>query len=317
MSPDIVGVAGLGFLGRGIVACLAAYGRRVIAYGRSAQSHRETVQYANRAMQELVAYAGFPTDLPDVWQDRVQFVDQVAPLGEAQFVIESVTEDVAVKSALFDALEDCVAPTTPIATNTSSLPVSVVAAGRRVSERFLGMHWAEPAYATRFLELIRGEQTSDDAFQQAVELARSCGKQPSIIAKDVAAFVANRIGYAMFREALNLLDQGVADAATIDRSFRNSVGLWASFAGPFRWIDLTGGPALYGKTMENVWPTLSNAAQVPRRVRELMQQDARGVANRRGFFSYTDQDVEKWEERFRETVWKVRQWGDQLHLGDD
>src|SRR3990170_3738258 len=104
MADEVVGVAGLGFLGRGIVACLAAYGLRVVAYGRTAQSRLEAEAYADLAMRELVLYAGFPATLPDEWRSRVEFVDDVRALASTTFVIESVTEDIGVKNDLFDAL---------------------------------------------------------------------------------------------------------------------------------------------------------------------------------------------------------------------
>ncbi|BBO32848.1 3-hydroxyacyl-CoA dehydrogenase family protein [Lacipirellula parvula] len=312
MRDEIVGVAGLGFLGRGIVACLAAFGHRVIAFDRSQELKTETEKYVDQAMRELILRAGFRASLTDEWRSRVTFASTVEELASATFVIESVTEDAAVKSEFFDGLEACIAADVPVATNTSSLPVSTVASQRKHPERFLGMHWAEPAYATRFIELIRSEQTSDEAFARAIALAESCGKEPSMILQDFPAFVANRLGYAMYREALSLLEQGVADAETIDRSFRNSVGLWASFAGPFRWIDLTGGPALYGRTMSNVLPTLDNSPTISPTMQSMMEAGLRGVADRRGFYEYTDDEVKMWEDRFRNSVWKVREWVEEM-----
>lgn len=169
------------------------------------------------------------------------------------------------------------------------------------------MHWAEPAHATRFLELVRGEQTSDAAFQAAASLATAIGKEPSLVLKDVPAFIVNRLGYAMYREAMNLLEMGVADVETIDRSCRNALGLWATMCGPFRWMDLTGGPALYAKAIAGVLPTLSNATELPAWMRALADSDARGTANRRGFYTYTEEEVDAWEQRFRDHAWTVRE----------
>jgi 3-hydroxybutyryl-CoA dehydrogenase len=116
----------------------------------------------------------------------------------------------------------------------------------------------------------------------------------------------------MYREACNLLQMGVADAETIDRSFRNSVGLWASVCGPFRWIDLTGGPALYGKAMSGVLPTLSNATEVPEPILSMMQANASGVRDGHGFFDYTLEEAKVWEEIYRAQVWRVRQAVDEV-----
>jgi 3-hydroxybutyryl-CoA dehydrogenase len=302
-----IGVAGLGLLGRGIAACLLGHGFRVIAFTRQESTHTEARKYIARAIGDLIQRAGFPASLAHEWLERFVPVRSCEPLAECEFLIESVLEDIAAKHELYDQIESLVGPAVPIASNTSALPISRLQQGRRHPERILGMHWAEPAHATRFMEIVRGEQTSDAAIAAAVNLAKSIGKEPSLVMKDVPAFIVNRLGYAMYREALNLLEMGVADVETIDRSCRNALGLWATMCGPFRWIDLTGGPALYAKAMAGVLPTLSNAAQLGEPMQGLADADARGIANRRGFYEYTDEEARRWEELLREHAWTVRE----------
>jgi 3-hydroxybutyryl-CoA dehydrogenase len=306
MAWQTIGVAGLGLLGRGIAACLLAHGFRVIAFSRQESTHADARRYIHRAIDDLVHRAGFPSALSREWGERFTPVRSCEPFAECEFVIESVIEDVTAKRELFDELESLVASETPIASNTSALPISQLQQGRKHPERFLGMHWAEPAHATRFMEIVRGEQTSDAAFQAAASLARAIGKEPSVVLKDVPAFIVNRLGYAMYREAMHLLEMGVADVETIDRSCRNALGLWATMCGPFRWMDLTGGPALYAKAIAGVLPTLSNATQVTGLLKELADADARGVANGRGFYRYDAEEARRWEELFREHAWTVK-----------
>ena len=154
-----------------------------------------------------------------------------------------------------------VAPDVPIASNTSAIPITSLQEGRWHPDRFLGMHRFEPAHATRFLELVPGEYTCDATMNAAIALARRCGKNPSVLAKDIPGFIVNRLGYALLREALSLLALGVADAETIDRSFRNVCGVWSTVFDPLQWIDLTGGPVLHGECMKHFFlrsPTPSN-----------------------------------------------------------
>jgi 3-hydroxybutyryl-CoA dehydrogenase len=306
MNTRTIGVAGLGLLGRGIAACLLGHGFRVIAFTRQESTHAEARKYIGRAIDDLIQRAGFPASLAAEWADRYVPVRSVEPLAECEFLIESVLEDAAVKEELFDRLESLVRPDVPIASNTSALPISRLQQGRRHPERFLGMHWAEPAHATRFLELVRGEKTSDAAMQAAAALAKAIGKEPSLVLKDVPAFIVNRLGYAMYREAFHLLETGVADVETIDRSFRNAAGLWATMCGPFRWMDLTGGPALYAKAIAGVLPTLSNATDLPGSIEDLAASDARGITNGHGFYEYTEEEARRWEQLFREHAWRVR-----------
>lgn len=307
MKLKTIGVAGLGLLGRGIAACLVGHGFRVIAFTRRRTTHDEAREYVARAMRDLVDRADFPRELLDGWTERYEPVATLEPLAGAEFLIESIVEELQAKHEFFDRLEAVVGPEVPIASNTSALPITRIQQGRKHPERFLGMHWAEPAHATRFMELVRGERTSDAALATAARLARAIGKEPSLVEKDVPAFIVNRIGYAMYREALALVEQGVADVETIDRSCRNALGLWATLCGPFRWMDLTGGPALYGKAMQAVLPTLSNAAELPEPLRKLVESNARGTAGGRGFYEYTEEEARRWEELFLQHAWTVRE----------
>ncbi len=311
MSDQPIAVVGLGFLGRGIVASLLSHGLRVIGHSRSTEDLRTAQESIAQAIDEIVREGAAAESFRDTWQSRYTATTSFNDLEPSSFVIESVVEDLAVKNEVFDALEQVVAPSVPIASNTSAIPISVLQQACKHPERLLGMHWAEPAYATRFLELIRGEQTSDLAFEQAVELAHRCGKEPCFVKRDTPGFIANRLGYAMYREALHLLEAGIADAETIDRSFRNSIGLWSTFCGPFRWIDLTGGPKLYAKAMTPVLPTLDVDVELPTTMAELAGQEAQGTTNGRGFFEYTAEEATSWNEQFHHHAWAIKRLVDQ------
>ena len=241
MKLDAVGVVGLGQLGRGIAACVLAHGFRVVGFDPDPQSGERTRRYVRTALEELIARAGFSGSILADWEERLTIVSSLAGFGHCEFVIESVVEDLAIKSEVFDALEAVVGQGVPIASNTSALPISLLQSTRRHPERFLGMHWNDPAYATRFLELIRGEKTSEATFQAAVEFGLALSKEPALVQKDVPGFVANRLAYAMYREAVHLLETGVADVETIDRAFQNSAGFWASFSRPICSCSISSG----------------------------------------------------------------------------
>lgn len=304
-KPERVGVAGLGLLGRGIAACFLGHGFQVVAIDRNEEQHAEARKQIAVMLGELVQFAGFNPQLRDEWEARYIGTTNFDEVKGCSFVVESVTEDVATKEAVFDSLESLLSPTTVIATNTSAIPISQLQQRRKVPARFVGMHWAEPAHATRFMELIRGEKTSEEALQTASVMGRRLGKEPCICQRDIPGFIVNRIGYAMYREALNLLQSGVADAATIDCAMRNALGLWASLCGPLRWVDITGGPELYARAMQHVFPTLSNSTEVPAVMQQLAKEGARGIANGRGFYAYTDAEAHRWEELYRQHAWRV------------
>ena len=305
MKLDPVGVIGLGLLGRGIAASLLGAGFQVIAVETQPEAAKEAYAYIAEAVSELASHAGGPPQKALSWTERYRVSNSLADLKPCAFVIESVFEDLVVKLQVFDNLEEIVGADVPIASNTSALPITSLQAGRKNPFRFVGMHFAEPAYATRFLEIIRGQQSSDECVGLAMEIGRATGKEPCIVNQDIPGFIVNRLGYAMYREATNLLELGIGDVETIDCAFRNALGLWATLCGPFRWIDITGGPALYAKAMAGVLPTLNNRPEVPNIFREKREIAERG-AGQTGFYSYDEGEIERWRKLLHEHAWEVR-----------
>ena len=301
-----VGVVGLGFLGRGIAACALGHGLEVVGISRDSKERAACLEFIDVAIDELIEHLDFDTSLRELWRSRFTATSEYSELSSCEFVIESVAEDLSIKQQVFDAIEAVIDPNIPIASNTSAIPITRLQEGRQNPGRFVGMHWAEPAHATRFLELIRGEHTTDTTFEAAERLGHLLGKDPCRVEKDVPGFIVNRLAYSVYREALSLIERGVADAETIDRAFQNAFGLWASFCGPLRWIDITGGPEFYERLMRGVLPDLSAASEPPAPIRELASQKLRGSAGGRGFYEYTEEESRRWEELYHEQVWAVR-----------
>ena len=300
-----VGVVGLGLLGRGIAACLLSRGLRVVGCDSSEQSRRDAREHIRGAIDQLIDRAGFPAEIREQWQENYVEANAFSEFADCDFVIESVFENLDTKQSVFDGLEAVVGANIPIASNTSALPITLLQKDRKNPARFIGMHWAEPCHLTRFLEVIRGEQTDDATADAAMNLSRLAGKDPSLVRKDVEGFIVNRIGYAMYREAFWLLENGVADVETIDRSFRNAMSVWVNIAGPFRWMDLTGVPA-YAAVMMRLWPQLSCATEVPAAMKQLVESGAAGSAMVADFTIIHPKRAQ-WEARLIENVWKVRE----------
>ena len=311
MRIDPVGVVGLGLLGRGIAASFVGAGVHVVAFDISQQARHEAFSFIEDAIQEMVHHSALAPDSAAAWPEHLTICDSISSLKSCAFVIESVNEDLSVKRQLFDELEAIVGPDTPIASNTSALPITLLQQGRTHASRFLGMHWSQPCYATRFLEIIPRDLTSDDSLQLAAELGRRLGKDPSMVNRDIPGFIINRLSYAMYREAAHLVELGVGDVETIDQAFRNAVGLWASFCGPFRWIDITGGPGLYGKAMAGVLPDLAGSSEVPALFTDLA--GARGALDGRGFYTYEPGDAARWQKLFHEHAWEFKRTQERLH----
>jgi 3-hydroxybutyryl-CoA dehydrogenase len=155
------------------------------------------------------------------------------------------------------------------------------------------------------MEIVRTEVTTDRAVHLAQAIAQRCGKEPCLLNFDVPGFVTNRLMYAFIREACHLVDLGVCDVATVDQSFRNDVGWWATLAGPFRWMDLTGIHS-YAAVMEGLLPTLSNSERLPEIMKKMREQSAEGIGNQKGFYKYDKHSAKAWEEAWVDFTYDIR-----------
>jgi 3-hydroxybutyryl-CoA dehydrogenase len=300
-----VGLIGLGLMGRGIASCLLSQGLEVVAYNRTSSRAQESIPRIDEALGELARRKIIRRDRARSWQKRFRLVTAVEDLAPCRFVIESVKEDLALKQEIYTALEDAVPARTVIASNTSSLPITVLQTGRRHAERFIGMHWGEPAQIMRYLEIIPGGDTSKRTLRLTRLLGEICGKEPTVLREDIRGFLSNRMMYAMLREACYLVEAGIADIETVDRSFRNDMGWWALLAGPFRWMDLTGIPA-YAAVMEGLLPQLSNATETPKMMRDMVASGATGIGNAKGFYRYTRASARRWEKAWVDFTYEMR-----------
>jgi 3-hydroxybutyryl-CoA dehydrogenase len=295
----------MGLMGTSISACLLAAGHSL----HSIESNPAKLRTARVRLSKLLKDAqaeGVITVNPATLLQRFTISDEISDLKDAEVVIESTVEDLAVKRQVISDIEQVVSGKTLIGSNTSAIPVTDLQINTRHPERIVGLHWAEPAHITRFMEIICGRQTTTSNAQRALRLARKWGKEPSLLRKDIRGFITNRIMYAMLREAFYLVDSGFASVADVDRSLRNDLGYWITFAGPFRFMDLTGIPA-YATVMKELLPELSCATEVPRLMQRVVNSGARGVSNAKGFYRYTPTEAKRWEERFMQFSYQIRE----------
>ncbi|HEY4208363.1 MAG TPA: 3-hydroxyacyl-CoA dehydrogenase family protein [Puia sp.] len=305
MSEKIpVGTVGLGLMGSSIATCILAAGHPVTSLVKTLDKTDEIRKRIMGYLEELKTEGMLKADPAAVLQ-RLTITDDVTLLRDHEVVIESIIESPEEKKSIYAKLETVLSRTAIIGSNTSAIPVTVLQEGMQHPERMLGMHWAEPAHITRFLEVICGNRSDLSYAHTILSLAESWGKEPSLLKKDIRGFITNRIMYAMLREAFNLVENGYATVEDVDRSLRNDLGYWITFAGPFRFMDLTGIPA-YLMVMKDLWPELDNSAATPALMERLVKEGARGVSNARGFYAYTPESAEHWEKSFIEFSYDIR-----------
>ena len=299
-----IATIGLGLMGSSIATCLLAAGHKVTSLVLDVEKGRQAQTKILNFLKQLKDEQMLDED-PSVVIGRMEVTDDINKLAGFEIIIESIHESVEDKQRLFLRLEAVVSPTTIIGTNTSAIPVTILQQGLKHPERLLGIHWGEPAHVTRFMEVICGNSSSVEYANKIMVLAESWGKEPSLVRKDIRGFITNRLMYALMREAFFLVKINYATYEDIDRACRNDMGSWMTLAGPFRYMDLTGIPA-YLTVMTGLFPELDNSTSAPDFMKEIVAAGAKGTSNAHGFYNYTNETAEKWEETFVDFTYDIR-----------
>ena len=291
-------------MGTSMIACLLAAGHPVIGLTRNVGRHREVPDHIRALLEEMQREGLLDKDVGSIVK-QFRLSADYSDLSDRSIVFESIVENLAVKREAISRIEAAVSDKTIIGSNTSSIPVALLQKGAKCPDRILGIHWGEPAHVSRFLEVICGPQSDSLYAEYVVKLAEFWAKEPTYVKRDVRGFITNRLMYALIREAFYLVEGGYATCSDVDRSFRNDLGYWATFAGPFRFMDLTGIPA-YARVMEDLLPDLSCGKSVPELMKRMVESGAQGIRNAKGFYEYTPEEAVRWEKLFLKFSYEIR-----------
>lgn len=299
-----VGVVGLGLMGCSIATCMLIAGHPVVAVA-PIPGDMETAEARIRGHLANSFHEGLFTEQPETYLQQLQITEEYGLLKDCQLVVECTLENIAIKKAVYDKIEAVVPDNTVLTSNTSAIPISLLQQQTRLPARFLGLHWMEPSHTTRFLEIICGDLSDVQYAEWLYELSHCWAKEPTLVRKDIRGFITNRLMYAMYREAFNLVENGYATVEDVDRAVRNSAGFWMMLAGVFRWMDLTGVPA-YHTVLKDLFPTLSNRTDVPELIDTIVKSGGKGVLNAQGFYEYTPEEAEAWQKTYEEFSYDIR-----------
>ena len=285
-----VGVVGAGTMGAGIAQVFAQNGYTVRWYNRSAAGLQRGLERIQDIQSLLIRQGVLQTEQAKATMRRLHPTESLADLGGVQLVSESIAENLPAKQAIFRNLDELCGDATIFTTNTSGLSISRIADTVSRPQRFAGLHCANPAHIIPAVEIIKGKETSDATCEVLIALAHRLNKQPVLVQREVPGFIANRLQFALLREALHLIETGVASAADVDATIRHGLGLrWALF-GPLQIADL-GGLDVFEAIAGYLFQDLSNAAEVPPLLRQHVAEGRLGVKSGNGFYAYTPEQA--------------------------
>jgi len=271
-------VIGLGTMGPGIAATLARAGMKVTAFDFDPEKRAKAGQGFAAAAAVLSALA-----VPDQSSGEIAVAD---------LVIETVPENLELKIQVFREIETQVAEDCTLASDTSGIPITKIQAGTRVPGRVVGLHWSNPPHIIPMIEVIAGEQTAPGVVASLAELIRRIGHLPIIIRKDVAGFVENRVLYAVMRECLDLVEQGVIEPQDLDACVSWGIGYKLAVVGPMALLDMAG-LDIYAAVAGYLNKELSARPDVAAYVTERTAQRKLGIKTGGGIYSYTPAQIQE------------------------
>ncbi|TVR96557.1 MAG: 3-hydroxybutyryl-CoA dehydrogenase [Rhodospirillales bacterium] len=282
MQIKKVGVVGAGTMGNGIAQVCAAAGYDVVMRDIAEPFVERGIKTITRNLERLVARGKMTEADKEAVLTRVQGTTVLDPLADADLIIEAALEDLAVKVKLFGELDTVAKPGAILASNTSSISLTRIAAATKRPDHVVGMHFFNPVPVMKLLEVIKALQTGDETCAVVEELGRKLGKIP-ITVKDSYGFVGNRILVPMLNEAINCLYEGLAEPAAIDEVMKLGMN---HPMGPLALTDLIGLDIVL-----NVMETLYQGFEDPKYrpsplLKQMVDAGYLGRKTGRGFYNY-------------------------------
>ncbi|MDE0228107.1 MAG: 3-hydroxyacyl-CoA dehydrogenase family protein [Spirochaetaceae bacterium] len=252
-----VAVIGAGLMGHGIALEFAVAGRRVAITDASAAALEQGLANMRRAADTLAGLGlAARADCASAMLRVTAHASLARAVAGADLVVEAVSEDLSLKQRVFAELDRACGAEVVLASNTSTFMPSILAAGSRHPERILVAHYFNPPHLLPVVEIVPHPGTDVDVVQRVCALYQSLGKRPVVLQREVAGFIANRLQQALLREAVALVEGGVAGAADVDAVVSGSFGRRLAVAGPFEVSDLAGLDVIAAIARE-VWPDLA------------------------------------------------------------
>ena len=281
-----IGIVGAGTMGAGIAHIAALKKFNVSLYDINEEVIRRSVERINFEMKRSVDKNKISDDDMKQAITRIKKRTNINDLDTCDIIIEAVLEDIKVKRDLFKKLDQIAHHTAILATNTSSLSVTSIAAATKKPERVVGMHFFNPVHLMKLTEIVRGAKTSDETVKSATAIAQQLGKK-TVVTKDTPGFIVNRVARPFYGEALKILGENVTTLEEIDRIVKMSGGFKM---GPFELMDLIGNDVNLSVT-ESIFEQMYHDPRFqPSQIqKQMVEAGMFGKKSKLGFYNYEEQ----------------------------
>lgn len=279
-------IAGAGIMGASIAQILVQNGYSVVLYDIEERFLEKGRELIDINQQTLIAAGDFTPEQSRKNMSHIFFTCDKTCFSGADFVIEAIVENMEAKHGFWSEVSQLAPPDAILTSNTSGLSLTEIAKAVRNPERFAGMHWVNPPHLVPLIEVIKGEKTSEETAQLVYYLSLRIGKKPVMVNKDAAGFILNRIQFAVLREAMHIVDSGIASLEDVDNVFKYGMGMRYACLGPFEIADL-GGLDIFYKISGYLFKELNSSGEVSRLLEDAYNSGNFGVKSGKGFYDYS------------------------------
>lgn len=286
-----VAVIGSGTMGSGIAQVFAQNGFAVFLVDSSAEALKAATDRNRQNLTTLAAEGLIKSSQVEESLDRITPTEDISRISQAQYVVEAIPEDLSLKQTLFQKMASLAGEDAVLATNTSGISITAIASVVKHPQRVIGMHWWNPPHVIPVIEVICGEKTSTLTIEKTKEIIEELGKKMVLVKRDIPGFLGNRLQYALMREAISLMQDGVASAGDIDLMVREGFGIKFPILGPLETIDMVG-LDIYARVSDYLYSKLDSSAEAPAFILEKVRQGDLGLKSGRGFYDYSETDIQ-------------------------
>jgi len=280
-----IGIAGAGTMGSGIAQIFARKGYEVVVTDLKEEILKGSKNLVSIFNSSLIEEGLMEEGEVENIVNNIEYSLDKKVFSDCDLIIEAIIEKMDIKQDFWKEVEEIAKTDAIFATNTSGLSINGISEKIQNKTRFIGMHFWNPPHIIPLVELIRGKETSDHTVNLLLELVKKIDKEPVVVKKDAPGFIGNRLQFAVFREALNIVESGIADIEDVDKAMKYGPGFRYPIIGPLETADLGGLDTFY-YISSYLFRDLSDTKEPQEILKELMDKKELGVKSKKGFYDY-------------------------------
>lgn len=303
-----IGIVGTGMIATSMAVLTTGHGFKTVIYARSEASANRCLNDYNGHWKSLVGHGMATEEQVDICRSYLVISQDYKDMADAEIVFESALEDPAIKHDIYHILEETCPNVKAICSVSSSIVPDVLAdTCEKYGDRIIVTHPFNPVHMVPYFELCGGTKTAPGVVEYAYQVLEELDRKPVILKKPTPGFIGNRLQFALWREVIALVEEGIADPRDIDRALQYSFCPRYTSIGMFEHFD-TGGLELNRRTCASLFPIISDLKTVPKIIDDLMAAGKTGTKAGEGFYNWEGVDMDAYRERVNAPYWKFTEW---------